>query len=145
MAGLLRSHATRIALIASLALNVVLLAAAIFILPPHGPPPPGPSSARMMDDIGGRLSSAGRGALGAAYARHRPRLETLEQEILQARRQVRDALEGERFDVELFRSMSGTLSERVAAWRRGIEQVLLEALPLLSADDRHRFADLGPR
>lgn len=133
----------RLALIASLAVNVFLIAA---FAAPHLMPdrPRERSESRIAERIAGRLPEADRPIFRETHARHQAELARSFETMREARRQVRATLEAEPFDRAAFDRAAEASQQASEAAQGAIHAMIAEAAPRMSAKGR-RFLAPGPR
>jgi uncharacterized membrane protein len=133
-------------LILSLAINLLLIGVVgVWVARPffRGPPPP-PEFGRMVERMSHRLDAPDAAALRAAYDAHRGQIEKLTDNVRDARRNVRRALEAEPFDADRLKSNMDAVRAARSAIEEEIQNVMRDGAAKMSREGRRRLAR-GPR
>lgn len=136
----------RLALVASLALNLLLAGVVgVWAVRPmfRGPPPP-PEFGRVIEHMTHRLNDSDAAILKRAYSEHRDEMNRLIGNVRDARQKVRRALQTEPFDPVALKGAMNEVRAARSAVEEAIQDVMRSGAAAMSAEGRHMLAR-GPR
>ena len=132
----------RVALIASLALNLLLAGVVgVWVVRPifRGPPSP-PEFGRVVERMAHRLNDADAAVLKRAYSEHRDEMARLTGNVRNARQKVRLALQTDPFDPAALKNSMDEVRAARSAMEEAIQDVMRSAAAGISAEGRHTLA-----
>jgi uncharacterized membrane protein len=131
-------------LVLSLAVN--LFFAGLFVTRHAVGPPRGPEAmlARLIGELGARLSDPDRATLQRVFDAHEAEIKERSGQAMQSRAGIRAAMVAEPFDPAALIAAVDEASARDLAMRRAIERMLLEAATQVSPDGRGKLAAWRP-
>ena len=136
----------RIALIASLAVNLLLAGVVgVWAVRPmfRGPPPP-PEFGHVVERMAHRLNDSDSAILKRAYDEHRDEMNRLTGDVRDARQKVRRALQTDPFDPSALKVAMDEVRAARSAVEEAIQDVMRSGAAAMSAEGRHTLAR-GPR
>jgi uncharacterized membrane protein len=136
------ARAQSIALLVSLAVNVLLISAiAAYALQGHHHRDRGDRRAAVIERLAGRLPDADAAKLRSAYTAHLDEFKAARDEVRRLREAARTALRAQPFDPKAFQQAAETLAARRAAVDQAFTNVIAGAVIQMSPQGRARLLD----
>ena len=136
------ARAQSIALLVSLAVNVLLISAiAAYALQGHHHRDRGDRMHAAVERMAGRLPDGDAARLRSAYAAHLDEFKAARDEVRRLRESVRTALHAQPFDPKAFQQAAQKLTDRRAAMDRAFVNVVTGAVIQMSPEGRARLLD----